>query len=185
GPDSRAVLDFLIDHPLPGFEQITLKGNHEDAMLDFLDDLAIGPDWLFYGGTATLLSYGVEPPLPFDNPYELSRAQRELRERVPERHMRFLRKLALTHIEGDYFFVHAGIRPDRPLENQETSDLLWIRDTFLRSRKDFGKIIVHGHTITERPDVQRNRIGIDTGAFASGHLTCLVLEGAQWSFLQT
>jgi len=93
--------------------------------------------------------------------------------------------LTLTHGEGDYLFVHAGIRPHVPLDHQVAEDLLWIRDDFLESNEEFGKIVVHGHTITAQPDVRRNRIGIDTGAFASGTLTALVLEGTEWSFLQT
>jgi serine/threonine protein phosphatase 1 len=97
----------------------------------------------------------------------------------------FLRELSLSHVEGDFYFVHAGIKPGVPLDGQAVEDLLWIRDEFLLSRADFGKIVVHGHTITDAPEVRQNRIGIDTGAFASGKLTCLVLAGESWSFLQT
>jgi serine/threonine protein phosphatase 1 len=182
GTDSPAVLDLLLDAPLPGFTSIYLKGNHEDSLLRFLVDPSIGPAWLAYGGAATLLSYGVRPP---DAAPHLPRAQHDLGKRLPERHRRFMAGLTLNHSEGDYFFVHAGVRPSVPLERQIEEDLLWIRDEFLESEAEYGKIIVHGHTITARPDVRRNRIGIDTGAFASGTLTALVLEGAEWSFLQT
>ena len=96
-----------------------------------------------------------------------------------------MRRLALSHVEGDYYFTHAGVRPGVALEAQAPQDLMWIRDEFLSSKADFGKIVVHGHTITDAPDVRRNRIGIDTGAFASGILTCLILQGEEWSFLQT
>jgi serine/threonine protein phosphatase 1 len=96
-----------------------------------------------------------------------------------------MRRLPLTYLEGDYLFVHAGIRPGVPLERQERDDLLWIRDEFLHSRVDHGKIIVHGHTISEAPDQQPNRIGIDTGAFHTDRLTCVVLDGASRSFLHT
>jgi serine/threonine protein phosphatase 1 len=116
---------------------------------------------------------------------DMARAQQELREKLPERHRRFMAGLQLTHEEGDYLFAHAGIRPGIPLDRQIAEDLLWIRDDFLRSDAEFGKIVVHGHTITEHPDVQPNRIGIDTGAFASGTLTCLVLEGTELAFLHT
>jgi serine/threonine protein phosphatase 1 len=119
------------------------------------------------------------------NPRELVRAQRELAERLPPRHRRFMLDLALTHTEGDYFFTHAGVRPGVPLDQQAAQDLLWIRDEFLLSDENFGKIVVHGHTIKERPEVKPNRIGIDTGAFASGRLTCVILEGSQLGFLQT
>jgi serine/threonine protein phosphatase 1 len=185
GDASPAVIDLLLDEPLPGFETVTLKGNHEESMLRFLDDRSVGPAWLLYGGRETLASYGVRPPFSGNDERELERAQRELRVRLPERHRRFLARLRLTHEEGDYLFAHAGVRPGVPLDQQQEQDLLWIRDEFLFSDAEFGKIVVHGHTISERPDVQRNRIGIDTGAFASGRLTCLVLEGTDWSFLQT
>lgn len=185
GDASPAVIDLLLDEPLPGFETVHLKGNHEDSLLRFLEDIEVGPAWLLYGGAETLLSYGVRPPRPAGGDRELQRAQREFRTRLPERHRRFLAGLRLTHEEGDYLFAHAGIRPGVPLERQQEADLLWIRDEFLLSDADFGKIVVHGHTITARPDVQRNRIGIDTGAFASGTLTALVLEGTAWSFLHT
>jgi len=185
GDASPAVLDLLIDEPLPGFQSVHLKGNHEDALLRFLDDLGVGPSWMAYGGAETLMSYGVRPPPADGRDRALERAQRELRMRLPVRHRSFLADLKLWHEEGDYLFAHAGVRPGVPLDQQQEQDLLWIRDEFLLSDAEFGKIIVHGHTITELPDVQRNRIGIDTGAFASGTLTALVLEGSDWHFLQT
>ena len=185
GDASSSVVDLLLDEPVPGFEIVHLKGNHEDSLLRFLDDIEVGPAWLAYGGAETLASYGIRPPQPGGRDRELLRAQAELRARLPERHRRFLAGLQLLHEEGDYLFAHAGIRPGVPLERQQEADLLWIRDEFLLSDEDFGKIVVHGHTITARPDVQHNRIGIDTGAFASGTLTALVLEGSNWSFLQT
>jgi serine/threonine protein phosphatase 1 len=182
GEHSREVIDWLLDHPLSDFERVHLLGNHEDSMLRFLTDVQIGPAWLTYGGGATLHSYGVKPPA---SDRDFVRAQVELRDRLPPRHLAFLRELSLSHVEGDYYFVHAGIKPGIPLDAQALEDMLWIRDEFLFSRVDFGKIVVHGHTITDAPEVKRNRIGIDTGAFASGKLTCLVLDGESWSFLQT
>jgi len=182
GDQSREVVDWLIDNPLPGFERILLLGNHEESLLQFLTDVQIGPAWLAYGGGATLLSYGVKPPA---TDREFVRAQEELRGKLPARHLAFMRGLSLCHVEGDYYFVHAGIRPGVPLDAQRQEDMLWIRDEFLSSRQDFGKIVVHGHTITETPEIRRNRIGIDTGAFASGTLTSLVLHGENWSFLHT
>jgi len=184
GPRSDQVIDTLIEHPLPGFEHVHLVGNHEESMLRFLADPEIGPAWLEYGGAATCHSYGVKPPDP-GNARDLLRAQQQLREKVPERHLEFLRGLSCCHEEGDYFFAHAGVRPGVPLHAQVPDDLLWIRREFLDSTVEHGKIVVHGHTITELPEVRRNRIGIDTGAFASGKLTCLVLEDESWSFIQT
>jgi serine/threonine protein phosphatase 1 len=183
GPASAEVIDILLDEPLPGFERVHLAGNHEDTIIRFLSDTSVAGMWLEYGGAATLHSYGVKPPAKSDA--ELRRAQEELRESIPERHLRFMRELKLTHCEGDWFFVHAGVKPGVPLEAQQPKDALWIRGEFLGCEDDFGKIVVHGHTVTQEPDVRRNRIGIDTGAFMSGCLTCLVLEGERWSFLQT
>jgi serine/threonine protein phosphatase 1 len=184
GPDSAAVVDYLIDQPIPGFTSMHLLGNHEDTLIRFLSDASVTSQWLGYGGSETLLSYGVRPPYA-DSDRDILRAQVELRERFPERHLRFFRGLKLCHAEGDFFFVHAGIRPGVALDAQTPEDCLWIRDRFLYSEEDHGRIVVHGHTITEAPDVRRNRIGIDTGAFATGRLTCLVLAGERWSFIQT
>lgn len=185
GTHSRGVIDLLLSEPLPGFTSIYLKGNHEDSLIRFLSDEQVGPQWVAYGGAATLYSYGVRPPPLNADEDDLLRAQQEFAKKLPPQHLAFFDRLSLMHVEGDYAFVHAGIRPRVPLDRQETEDLLWIRDEFLLSGLDFGKVIVHGHSISDEPTVRPNRIGIDTGAFASGHLTCLVLEGAQRSFLAT
>lgn len=186
GPDSAGVLDLLLDRPLPDFEIVHLLGNHEDTLLQFPDDMTVGPSWLTYGGVQTLASYFIDvPPGSWRDERELRRLQGEIRRRLPRRHVEFMRGLPLTHVEGDYFFVHAGIRPGIPLERQERDDLLWIRDEFLHSPEDHGKVVVHGHTISEAPDQQPNRIGIDTGAFHTDRLTCVVLEGTSRAFLQT
>jgi serine/threonine protein phosphatase 1 len=185
GRQSRAVIDRLLRAPLPGFETVHLKGNHEDIMLRFLEDISIAPSWLSYGGMETLESYGVTPPHPDAPPAELLRAQDALARNLPREHLDFLRRLRLSHEEGDYVFVHAGIKHGVPLAAQREEDMLWIREEFLLSQSSFGRIVVHGHTITRDPDVRQNRIGIDTGAFASGRLTALVAEGTDWYFLQT
>jgi len=183
GQDSRAVVDRLLESPIPGAERIVLMGNHEECLLSFLNDIAIGPAWFAFGGIATLQSYGVEPPGSMAAA-DLVRVQRQLRAALPERHYAFFRQLRLTHEEGDYLFVHAGIRPGIPLTAQSPEDLLWIREPFLGSEADFGKIVVHGHTIAADPVIRPNRIGIDTGAFRTGKLTCLVLSGKTRHFLQ-
>lgn len=186
GPESRETIDHLLDHPLPGFETVHLMGNHERAMLDFLDDTAVGPMWMRNGGGETMFSYGVDIAWdPKEPEASLARMQAELHRFLPARHRAFLESLKLSHVEGDYLFVHAGVRPDRPLDHQEPEDLLWIREEFLSSRAEFGKVVVHGHTISEEPVLRPNRIGIDTGAFATGRLTCLVLADSRQSFLQT
>lgn len=185
GLQSREVVDELLDNPLPDFEAIYIKGNHEQALLDFLTDSRIALDWMTYGGDATLYSYGVGLDGPRSSPETLMRLQEQFKSALPTRHLDFFRRLSLSHMEGDYLFVHAGIRPGIALESQHEDDLLWIRDDFLESHEDFGKVVVHGHTITRVPEVKKNRIGVDTGAFASGVLTCLVLEGSDGRFLDT
>ena len=185
GPGSRAVIDCLLGDPLPGFEVVHLIGNHEAWLLDFLDDAAAGPGWLANGGQATLESYGVHSGVPLGGFSGLREAQAVLRENLPPEHLAFFHGLDLYHVEGDYLFVHAGIRPDVPLERQESADLIWIRNEFLHSRSDHGRIVVHGHSITDTPEILSNRIGIDTGAYDSECLTCLVLEGDTRRFLRT
>ena len=185
GFDSRAVIDLILNEPLPGFEHVFLKGNHEDGMLRFLADGSNALFWVAYGGIATMFSYGVKPPDPVTDENQLLRARQDLARNLPPEHLDFLGRLARYHVEGDYLFVHAGIRPGVPLEEQRDEDLLWIREEFLQSRQEFGKCVVHGHSITREPDFQFNRIGIDTGAFASGTLTCLVLEGTKQELLAT
>ncbi len=184
GPQSKQVLDYLTEHPLVGFDVVHLLGNHEQAMLDFLANPQAAATWLNYGGQATLVSYGVGIiQLQRSAPVELLRD--ELEQRMPPAHLDFLAGCRLVHIEGSYCFVHAGIRPGVALENQAAEDLLWIRDDFTRSRVNHGCIVVHGHNMTEQAEFLPNRIGIDTGAFHSGLLTALVLEGGEQRLLQT
>jgi len=184
GGNSRGVINRLLSVPLPGFRAVHLLGNHEEMMLRFLDDVSIASIWLANGGDATLDSYGIEWRLHAGTD-DMETVRRTLRESLPTPHLKFLRGLSLSHVAGDYLFVHAGIRPGRPVTQQDDQDLLWIRNEFLDSEVDHGKVVVHGHSISPAPDVRANRIGIDTGAFASGKLTCLALEGPNRWFLQT
>ena len=191
GPDSREVIDILEDVPLPGFRCVYLMGNHERMMLDFLDRHESGSKWLMNGGDATCRSYGLDPlggpwaaGAAADETARLDDLRRDLQEALPVPHRRFLDSLVMHHREGDYLFVHAGLRLDRPLAEQDPEDLLWIRDPFLYSTSDPGFIVVHGHTPTGEPDRQVNRIGIDTGACYGGPLSCLVLENAEQRILQ-
>jgi serine/threonine protein phosphatase 1 len=186
GPGSKKVVDILLERPLAGFERVHLMGNHEAFLIEFLNDLEAGPGWFFNGGLATLSSYGVKIGKHDELSYDvLQRVQEEFRERMPEEHRDFYKNLEFSRTEGDFFFVHAGIRPGVALDNQTDEDMLWIREEFLGSEEDYGKVIVHGHTITWEPEVRPNRIGIDTGAFATGRLTCLALEGTTRRLLTT
>jgi Calcineurin-like phosphoesterase. len=185
GPQSREVVERLAAGPPPGFGAIHLRGNHEASFQGFLDDTRVGPNWMNFGGLATLASYGVHLPSDGSSQERLADIQAQLRAAVPEHHRRFLAGLKASVGIGDYLFVHAGIRPGVPLLRQSENDLLWIREKFLNSTADHGKVVVHGHTIHPEPQIRPNRIGIDTGAFASGRLTCLVLEGTERRFLAT
>ncbi len=155
---------------------ICLKGNHEACLLEFLENPEVLTAWGHNGGLTTLLSYGVEPVLNADLRTS-SRLSATLADAMPASHMQFLSGLPLTFSCGDFLFVHAGVRPGIPLARQSEEDLLWIRDAFLRHEAPFEKVIVHGHTPVMEPQIRANRINIDTGAYATGRLTCLRLEG--------
>ncbi|MFP4002282.1 MAG: metallophosphoesterase family protein [Alphaproteobacteria bacterium] len=171
GPASRQVIERAIAG-LPGFESVCLKGNHEDMMLSYLETGTRwdAEQWLINGGLETLESYGAA-----GEPLDII----AVRDAIGERHWRWLEGLKLSHREPGYFFVHAGIVPGRPLEEQEEKDLLWIRYAFLNSREDHGVRVVHGHTPVDAPEVRPNRINLDTGAYFSGHLTCAVFDGTE------
>lgn len=185
GLESREVIDLLIDEPLPGFESIHLRGNHEEAFLKFLKDVTIGPSWFRIGGDATVYSYGVRIPLDVAPEQRFAYISEYLSDAIPPNHREFLSRLEQSWRIGDYLFVHAGLRPGRSLEEQTTEDLLWIREEFLDSTADHGSIVVHGHSVTEAPEIRKNRIGIDTGAYTSNILTSLVLEGGDQRFIAT
>lgn len=181
GPASRGVLDRLIENPFPT-PYVALKGNHEALLEAFLADPSVGTHWRRLGGLETMQSYGVAASRLMVGKSGEEAASR-LRAALPAAHVNFLRSLKTWFSHGRYFFCHAGVRPGVPLERQNDDDLLWIRGEFLNSQSDFGKIVVHGHTPVERPEVLPNRINIDTGAFATGRLTCLVLDDGDPRFL--
>ena len=190
GPDSEGVIDMLIEKPLEGFECRHLKGNHEDFMVEFMETGAHADSWILNGARATMESYGVDfheltQGTPMVTANILLAARHEFVGLVPDSHKAFLAGLALHHVEGDYLFAHAGVRPGVPLAAQRAHDLMWIREEFLESDADHGRVVVHGHTIRDRPVVRPNRIGIDTGAFSTNRLTALVLEDDARRFLTT
>lgn len=161
GPASVEVVDYLIDLKKRVPEIIFLKGNHEDMLEKYLD----GTDrftYLLNGGQKTLDSY-------------LSRNPQSEFYPIPPAHMEFYRALRLYYETENYIFVHAGLRPRVPLASQETEDLLWIRDKFIYSKYKFGKTVIFGHTPLEKPLVESNKIGIDTGAVYGNALTCVLL----------
>lgn len=176
GPASAAVLAYLATPKADGVSRIFLKGNHEERLLDFLvSPEEHGPTWMKYGGRETLRSFGVEVALEPDD-REWQRVRDRLSGVLGAAEMNFLQSLRLAFCWRHYIFVHAGVNPDMPMNAQPCHDLMWIRDPFIQSDQDYGRIIVHGHTISAEPEFRMNRIGIDTGAYRSGRLTCLILD---------
>ena len=184
GPHSKGVIERLAhlhdEKPFKRFEVHCLMGNHEHIMEAFLEGHNDGELWLNNGGAATLESYGV--PDPWADPQQV---RADALEHMPKSHRKFLRQLKYQHREGDFVFVHAGVRPDIALDQQRHHDLMWIRSEFLQSEADFGAVVVHGHSPVQVPDVRHNRIAIDTRAWASGTLTCLVVENQHYKFIST
>src|SRR6187549_2995751 len=180
GPSSFEVIELLSKRVRSG--TICLKGNHESFLLEFLNDPTILNAWQHCGGLETLMSYGLEPSLDL-SPEDQESLAGTLAKRLPLHHHNFLTALPLSFTLGDYFFVHAGVRPGVALSNQRAEDLLWIREEFLRYEGSFEKVVVHGHTPVNEPEIRNNRINIDTGAFATGNLTCAMFEKDQVLFL--
>jgi serine/threonine protein phosphatase 1 len=182
---SRQVIDRLIQLPTEEkYPPTFLMGNHEHVIRELVHG---GPekllsDWLRFGGRETLLSYGLSPATLMS---DLSSILAEFREKMLRTHIIFLDGLTLYTEFGDYFFCHAGVRPGIDLYAQSTQDLVWIRRDFLEYEKPFAKMIVHGHTISPEVEFAKNRINVDTGAYATGCLTALGLEGTRQWLIQT
>lgn len=185
GPYVRQAIDEAISGLPDTFTTEYLSGNHETLFLSFLKDADVLGVWLDLGGHSTLLNYGVHPPGPGFSPEQAEEIRLALLGAVPPKHMAFFKKLKPYVQIGDFFFAHAGIRPGIHLNKQAEEDLFWIRAEFLESRAEHGAKIVHGHTIASRVQDWPNRLGVDTGAYATGVLTCAVLEKDQIRFLST
>jgi serine/threonine protein phosphatase 1 len=183
GASSRETIDRLIEHRKT-HECVFLKGNHELIALKCLSDRMLFDQWMRLGGLETLISYGVASgQLASTRP--IVELQAAFHHALPQAHLSFFRALQSSFACGDFFFAHAGVKPGVDLPRQAESDMLWIREEFLSSNEDFGQIVVHGHTPTRDVEVGCNRINIDTGAFATGRLTCLVIEGTSLSIIDT
>lgn len=184
GPNSRGVIDRTIALTIERPDVTVLMGNHEEILLEARggDRQALG---LFnrVGGRDTLLSYGA--PAELYDAAGLDELLALIDRYVPDDHIAFMESLGERAVSGDYLFVHAGVRPKVALDAQKASDLRWIREPFLSSTADHGAVVVHGHTITDAVEDRGNRIGIDTGAYASGRLTVLGVEGTERWFLTT
>jgi serine/threonine protein phosphatase 1 len=186
GPESRQVVDLILRLQADSFFEVApLKGNHEEALLQFLDDPEFAPTWVEHGGGATLASYGVQPAATRSAPEAWLPVRDAFDKALSAAHRRFYQQLELVRVVGDYAFVHAGVRPGVPLEEQTERDMLWIRYDFLDDRGPFGKVIVHGHTPAEEPQMLKHRLGLDTGAYATGVLTAARLYGDEQRTIQS
>jgi len=187
GPDSARVLSTLVwlaRHST--VEVLFLKGNHEALLLDFLHHPERNAGWLRQDGCSTLRSYGIDVPEGIEpSERDCRRLRDSLADSMPLSHADMLRDLPIHHVLGDYVFVHAGLRPGIPLGRQDEEDFLWIREAFLAKEHQFDRVVVHGHTwSSSRPYVGAHRIGLDTGAYATGVLTAVRLEGSRVECLQ-
>lgn len=184
GADSRGVIEHLMTADWGAITPVFLMGNHEEAFLaSYNGDLDMLRAWAAMGGAETAESYGVPPVSLLKGDWH--QFLFDLRAAVPSSHIDFVGAFYDSFEMGDYLFVHAGVRPGVALDAQNPRDLRWIRGEFLDSASDFGKVVVHGHTVAAEPCSQNNRIGIDTGAYRSGRLTALRLEGAERAFIAT
>ena len=184
GPDSRGVIERMRTYHHDRIKPYFLAGNHEEVLLRILNgERGILVNWLKFGGAECLASYGCNTA-QFDTSNERSSLSK-IRSVIPQEHARFISGFADTLSFGDYLFVHAGIRPGVDLSLQTQADLRWIRSPFLEHDGELGVMVVHGHSITPNVDERSGRIGIDTGAYRTGVLTALVLEGESRRILDT
>ncbi len=185
GPASSQVLERIVRLRGEDWCDVeALMGNHEEAMLQFLREPGYGVSWAEYGGSATLASYGVAAPSLRMDPAAWTAACEALKAAIPETHLDLLRNLKVTAQIGDYLFVHAGVSPNLPLAEQGPQEFLWIRGAFLEAERACDFVVVHGHTPEDVPTNQRWRIGIDSGAYATGVLTAMRLRQAERTLLQ-
>lgn len=185
GFQSNDVIEWLATVDLNWAKVVTLRGNHEAMLLDFLRDPAANEAWLHFGGMAVLASYSVRLRENEVGDYDVVRAASELEEAMPNAHLEFLKELPLFHRLDDYFFVHAGLRPGIEVKEQDEQDLMFIRQDYTDSGHDFGFRVVHGHTGVQNPVNEHARVAVDTTAYATGRLTAAVLFVDQTEFITT
>ncbi|WP_454850780.1 metallophosphoesterase family protein [Rhizobium binxianense] len=183
GPHSCEVLEHLCRPANPKMVRVTLCGNHEEGFLRLLQAPAVVAEWLRFAGPETLTSYGLDAAyiLRHGGPGAFAAA---LGQAVPDHHRRLLEEMPVMATIGSFVFVHAGVRPGIPLAEQRDRDLVWIREPFLANGPQLPFVVIHGHTPAATPFVGQGRIGIDTGAFATGRLTVLKIAGGRAGFLE-
>lgn len=185
GLSSRQTIERLLRLDPAIYDLRFLRGNHEAALLAFLEDPTTGPFWFALGGAETLYSYGIKLPPFTASPAILSATAKALRAAMPPEHMRFFTRLEYYARYGDYLFVHAGLRPGKDLAEQTERDLLEIRDAFLKDKRRFPFVVVHGHSPSDEVTRDQRRIGIDTGAYATGRLSAIRLQNDDIAVLAT
>lgn len=178
GGEAKQVIEQLIRPPENGHERVCLCGNHEQIMLEFLDEPQLFRSWSQHGAMGTFLSYGVEIPRDVSQDPSFS-FHAQLCEKLPDSHLQWLEALKASYSLGDYFFAHAGINPEQPLEAQDPSDLYWIRREFLEATGPFEKYIVHGHTPQSEPELLPHRANLDVSAAETDQLACLIIQGSE------
>ncbi|WJT00001.1 metallophosphoesterase family protein [Novosphingobium humi] len=187
GPASLGVLalarQWQQERRAAGKAMHILMGNHEEMLIHSLDRIEVLRQFVQHGGRETIMSFGIDEKTYADASWE--ELQTLMRQAVTQEWLDFIGTFEGSLRVGDYAFVHAGIRPGVALDDQTPADLRWIREPFLSSEQAHGSVIVHGHTIADAPEIRRNRIGIDTGAYQSGRLTALLLEGEEQLLLST
>ena len=178
GPNSRAVLEHLCRPPPPGFERVALCGNHDDSFWRFLQAPTDNRSWLDFGGKETLYSYGIDASQILRQGGGVEGLAQAANDKMPGAHRDLLETMPIALSVDSLIFVHAGIRPGIPLENQVDSDLMWIREPFLSEGSALASVVIHGHSPSTDATFSKGRIGIDTGAYATGKLTALkIAEG--------
>jgi serine/threonine protein phosphatase 1 len=182
GPDSKGVIEFLLEAIRADSRHIALAGNHDVGLLEFLADPNAESLFAGHGGRQTARSYGLD--VDFSSQALARAAGAKLAAAMPREHVGFLSTLPRSIFFGDFFFCHAGVRPGVPLDRQSPEDLIWIRKPFLDSPLLHEKVIVHGHTPSNEPEIMPNRVNVDTGAFATGVLTALSIDGLRKQILQ-